>query len=374
MATSATRVWPFGILFFTASLFARQLELVVNVPGSTEKDPVYVTGDVTELCRWKPDCLLLKEVDVGVRKVQLSLPDSVDKLRYKITRGAWEREAAKPSGEKEGEVEIQLPKDLTVVRTVVNWTDKGPLRGPGYEDLGDIRSPQLGNDRRVTVWLPSSYALNPLARYPVLYMHDGQNVLDPKRSTWGVSWEVAETISRLSAAHEIREAIVVAADCTRERETEYDYAKSGARYADFLVSTLKPLIDARYRTQPQRENTFLMGASMGALISLTTLWHHPETFARAAGLSFPAFYDRESTATVIRRAAAPKQPVRFYLDYGDYGGDAPYEPSVLRFVTFWPTVAPTSATLTHRKVPYADHNEAAWARRVSVPLRFLLQD
>jgi enterochelin esterase-like enzyme len=205
-------------------------------------------------------------------------------------------------------------------------------------------------------------------------MHDGQNVLDPKRSTWGISWEVAETLTSLAAAGEVREAIVVAADCTRDRESEYDYAKSGARYADFLVSTLKPMIDARYRTQPGRENTFLMGASMGALISLTTLWHHPRIFARAAGLSFPAFYDHESTAAVLKAAPAPGVPIRFYLDYGDFGGDAPYEPAILRFAGFWQGFAPTSATLTWRKFRYADHNEAAWARRVGVPLRFLLQD
>lgn len=157
--------------------------------------------------------------------------------------------------------------------------------------------------RNVDVWLPPGYQLNKSKRFPVVYMHDGQNLFDPKLSFIKVDWGVDETMTRLIDEGKIRAAIVVGVWNTPKRFAEYMPQKpvvnSSVRplkdisalrrnqivsdnYLKFLVTELKPFIDSMYRTRADRKNTFIMGSSAGALISAYAMSEYPNILAARA--------------------------------------------------------------------------------------------
>lgn len=246
--------------------------------------------------------------------------------------------------------------------------------------------------RHVEVWLPPSYEKEARS-YPVLYMHDGQNVFNPKTSYTGIDWGVDEALIRLIKEGRVREVIVVAVWNSPKRVPEYMPAKAlqlpggqeamkqfknaeplADKYLKFLVTELKPYIDRNYRTLKDRENTFIMGSSMGGLISLYALCEYPEVFGAAACVSthWPA-----GNGIVIEYAktALPKPGHhRIYFDFGTKTLDKDYEPYQKRMDEVMRVMGYTfGKDWVTRKFTGADHSERAWRSRVDVPLTFLLQ-
>jgi predicted alpha/beta superfamily hydrolase len=248
--------------------------------------------------------------------------------------------------------------------------------------------------RRVDVWLPPGYDAAAADRYPVVYMHDGQNLFDPAASYGGVPWSVDQAMLRLLARGEARPAIIVGVWNSPARFEEYmprkavaaaqfrayptmpmmpaDSIKSDA-YLKFLVGELKPFVDRTYRTRPEREHTFVMGSSMGGLISAYAVCEYPEVFGGAGCVSihWPAG-DGAMVDYLAKNLPAPGVH-KFYFDHGTETVDALYEPwqrradAVLRAAGYTP--GPLWLT---RKFPGTEHNEKAWRERVDLPLRFLL--
>lgn len=252
--------------------------------------------------------------------------------------------------------------------------------------------------RNVEVWLPPGYARSARARYPVLYVHDGQNVFNPATAYTKVDWGVDEALTRLLAAGRVRPAIVVAIWNTPKRLQEYMPAKPAAtprgqqvlapmlaqappdmrriisdRYLQFIVEELKPAIDRRFRTRRGRDDTMIMGSSMGALISLYALTEYPRVFGAAACLSTHWSAGNGIVLDYLATALPRAGHHRLYFDFGTAGTDAPYEPfqkradDLLRAAGYvegkdWVT----------RKYEGADHNELAWRARIGTPLTFLL--
>ena len=180
--------------------------------------------------------------------------------------------------------------------TAVGWQDYGLLY-PGDEHtvsgtlkvLRGVESPQLGNRRDLVVYLPPSYGEGD-RRYPVIYMHDGQNLFDAATSNAG-EWQVDETLETLST--EGIEAIVVGVPNMGEKRA-YEYVSfpsswlaevGGDLYTAFLAETVKPLIDRDFRTLPEREATGVMGSSLGGLISLYAIFRRPDVFGMAGVVS-----------------------------------------------------------------------------------------
>ena len=249
--------------------------------------------------------------------------------------------------------------------------------------------------RDVEVWLPPGYASDAAARYPVLYMHDGQNVFDPATAFGQVDWGVDEVMTRLVGAGQVRPTIVVAAWNTALRAPEYmpqraligkdlsrwaDKIPSGASqapisdaYLRFLVEELKPAIDRRYRTRPGRADTFVMGSSMGGLISLYALAEYPRVFGGAACLSthWPA---ADGAVIDYAEKALPRAGQhRLYFDFGTAGLDAQYEPYQQRMDGVLRAHGYTEGRdWVTRRFEGAGHDEASWKARLDVPLTFLL--
>jgi len=230
-----------------------------------------------------------------------------------------------------------------------------------------VYSPELERERHVVVWLPPSY-MHGDKRYPVLYMHDGQNLFDAATSFAGVEWQADETMTAL--ASEGIEAIIVGVWNTEARSSEYNpfpswWNGTGDKYVAFLADTLKPLIDGAYRTQTERKHTAILGSSLGGLVSLFAFFKRRDVFGLCGALS-PAFW---LGGILIYRFVRkiPFVPGRIYLDHGTRETSAAKMRDVLIAKGYQ-----LDRDLRYVREEGGEHNEAAWARRLPGAIRFLL--
>ncbi|MBI3925071.1 MAG: alpha/beta hydrolase [Armatimonadetes bacterium] len=246
-----------------------------------------------------------------------------------------------------------------------------PRRDYRSDRVPGIRSSILGETRRFRVYLPRGYAQHTDRRYPVLYMHDGQNVFEP--SSHGC-WEAQRVLDRVVARGEVRELIVVAVDAGPERFRDYVPADDGGgadRYARFLIHELKPLIDRRYRTLTDFRNTGTLGSSLGAVASLYLGWDYFHVFGKIGSMSGSWWLKGFQTRVVRQR----KRPIRVYLDSGDAGhcNDCSHHTLWLkdRLLAMGVDSFEPGADLLHILAPWHEHNETAWSARLPQALRFL---
>lgn len=261
--------------------------------------------------------------------------------------------------------------------------------------------------RHIDVWLPADYA--PSKRYQVLYMHDGQNLFDGKLNWTMKSWRADVAVSNLMKSGKIDDTIIVGiwnigndryaeyypqkflafAPAAVRREYESEAANGTLRadaYLKFIVEELKPAIDRKYATRPGREHTFIVGSSMGGLISIYALCEYPEVFGGAAGLSThwvgkPTAWSRER----VRNAALPLAAMmylskalpgpathRLYTDRGDDWLDSLYAPAHRMFAEVLRDRGYSSSNAMTQVVDGTAHNEADWADRLESILHFLI--
>jgi predicted alpha/beta superfamily hydrolase len=247
--------------------------------------------------------------------------------------------------------------------------------------------------REVDIWLPDGYTSDTAKRYSVLYMHDGQNCFDPKTSFIGVDWGIDETLTKLKSENKINDVIVVAIWNTPKRVEEYMPEKAAKNYTPassttqryekaelksdnylkFIVEELKPFVDKTYRTKPDRQHTFIMGSSMGGLISLYAICEYPDVFGGAGCISthFPA--GDGVMIDYMKDHLPPPETHKIYFDYGTETLDADYEPYQKRaddamrvkgYTMPWNWIT--------KKFQGDEHSERAWRKRVYIPLLFLL--
>ena len=247
----------------------------------------------------------------------------------------------------------------------------GPLK-----ILRGVHSPQLNNTRDITVYLPPSYPTSGERRYPVFYMHDGQNLFDAKTSFAG-EWDVDGLIDAVSG--EGLEAIVVGIpNMGAERCNEYspfDDPKHGPAkgdaYLDFVVDTIKPIVDADFRTITTADHTAIVGSSMGGLISLYAFFKRPDVFGLTGVMSPALWYGQRQIYQYLKTAGY--QRGRIYVDVGTKEGS-----EELRDVT---RLRDQLLEIGYRHgddmlliVDFgAGHNEQAWARRMKKMLEFFLK-
>ena len=237
-----------------------------------------------------------------------------------------------------------------------------------------VRSPELDNTRTIEIYLPPSYRKSS-RHFPVVYMHDGQNLFDARASFAG-EWQVDETMERL--AGEGLEAIVVAIpNMGKKRLDEYgpfaDPLHGGGRgeaYLSFIVDTLKPRIDRRYRTKAGRDDTGIVGSSMGGLISLYAFLRHPRVFGFAGAMS-PALWFAGRAALEFAREA-PRWAGRLYLDVGTEEGAKAVKDARTAARLLRRTAVRSRGHLLFVEEGGARHEEAAWAARFEYAIRFLL--
>lgn len=275
-----------------------------------------------------------------------------------------------------------------------------PQVSVGTLDYYPMFNSQYINSRDVAVWLPNGYQIGDSC--DVLYMHDGQMLFDAA-TTWNhQEWHVDEIVDSLINKGAIRPCIVVAINNTddrleeyfpnkvwqylagSERETDDQQKMDGDDYLVFLVKELKSFIDKRYRPLTSREHTFIMGSSMGGLISLYALCEYPQVFGGAACLSthlsmqkLPVVDDdHEPWATALRSYVQEHLPqpgtCRLYMDHGTSGYDGDYGMYQERIDEIIKNKGWGDDCYMSLSFDGHDHNETFWASRLHTPLEFLM--
>lgn len=276
-----------------------------------------------------------------------------------------------------------------------------PAGAPSFGVTGTVErheafASRLVPARNVDVWLPPGYAADSSRRYPVVYMQDGQSLFDPALAFGGTDWAIDETMTRLVTEGRMRPAIVVGIWNTgMGRYAEYMPQKAATGgtvnfrlpgrptlaadqltsdlYLRFIVEEIKPFVDGRYRTAAGRADTFVMGSSMGGLISAYAVSEYPQVFGGAACIS--THWPAGDGAVVDYLAAHLPDPAthRFYFDHGTVTLDELYEPFQRRMDAAMRQGGYVEGqNWVTRRFDGAEHSEKAWRLRAGIPLEFLL--
>ena len=303
------------------------------LPPATPAGPVYVAGSFNN---WQPGAAGYALVRQPNGSYELTLPATVrGPQEFKFTRGSWASAEAdarfQPLANRHADFG---PGPATLSLTVAGWEDQRPggapaakrtTRAANVQIISDsFRLPQLGGRaRRVWLYLPPGYARGH-RRYPVLYLQDGQNVFDEATAFAG-EWGVDETLNRLAATGPRPAAcIVVAVDNGGEHRldeyspwvnAEYKKGGEGRQYTDFLALTLKPYVDAHYRTRPEAAHTAIAGSSLGGLLALYAGLKYPRVFGRVGVFSPAIWFAKDSLLAYERRRPTPRAS-RFYFVAG----------------------------------------------------------
>jgi enterochelin esterase-like enzyme len=368
----------------------------VRVPEGT--GTVYLAGSLSQLGPWHPDGLAMTGAG-RERTARVTMPPGTT-FRYKFTLGSWDREALGPAGGVPPDHQVVPSRDTAVVHEI-NDFKRDPRdyiadwRGSGVEGRlvywTDVASAFLGPKRHVEIWLPPGYDADSSSRYPVLYMHDGQNLFDPRIANTGVDWGVDEAVVRLVRRGTIRPAIVVGVWNSAERGPEYSPWQGAPRYARFLIEELMPRVNREFRTLTGPAHTAVMGSSMGGLLSFYLVTHHPDVFGSCGCMSthfplseavvaqsFPGLVTTptpDTTPYVVRDIAAGLRAphgARYWFDYGTLGLDSTYGPTH-EAVRAWllKQGLVDGRDFVVRRYEGATHNEASWRARLDDPLQFL---
>jgi enterochelin esterase-like enzyme len=259
----------------------------------------------------------------------------------------------------------------------MQWTKVKPARSDrvkpaeGFKEyLHQVQSSRLHYARDVIVWLPPSYHQDRRKRYPVLYMHDGQNLMDPSTAFLGVDWGMDEVAQSLIRRKKMKEIVIVGIYNTPDREQEYTGSTVGKNYASFVIQDLKPMIDSTYRTKTDTENTGVMGSSLGGLIAFLFAWWHPEVFGKAGCLSNSFFWNDYQAFKEVNEYQGPKKPIRYYLDVGSR--EVFLRTGYQRMVRLLQQKGfRKNIDLQYFLAQGASHDEKSWGKRVWRPLTFL---
>lgn len=369
-----------SLLFFSSHAVAQytlRIE-VLYTPASTGNDSIFVAGNFNS---WNPKmtaATLSKENDKLVLEIK-NLSENV--FEFKFTRGGWDRVETTKGGEDIKNRLVKLTSDTVVQYRVEGWRDNFPAvsakKHTASSNVHILDSafiiPQLLRTRRVWIYLPRGYEKSK-KKYPVLYMHDGQNNFDEYTAGFG-EWGVDECIDSLIKKGSPA-SIIVGIDNGPQSFNEYNpfdnerFGKGeGDLYLDFIVKTLKPYIDRHYRTLRNKENTMIAGSSMGGLISYYAILKHPKVFGKA-GIFSPSFWI-SPRINQLTDSLAPAINAKLFFYMGEMeGGNAVQE----MFAVTEKLGRNSNAMIYTITDPEGRHNEEYWRKWFAEFYRWITAD
>ena len=356
-----------AVSFLTAQNIVR-LELK-SLPLYHTAEKFYAAGSFNG---WNPqnEQYQFKKDEKGNYFLELKLTSG--KYEYKITRGGWNKVECKKDGAGIENRVFTISANTIISINIESWADRfasAPRKSTASKNVKIIDTafliPQLNRVRRVLIYLPENYTASK-NRYPVLYIHDGQNVFDDATSFAG-EWGVDEFLDSSKA----RQCIVVAIDnggTKRLNEySPYDFALNaqkpnenkgeGSKYVDFLAKSLKPYIDKKYQTLKDSKHTFIAGSSMGGLISMYAILKYPKVFG-GAGVFSPAFWVAPKIFDeILKKGEKVKGKIYFYA--GKQESES-MVPDMLKAFEKMATVSKSKMTTVIRDD--GKHNEPTWRK------------
>jgi predicted alpha/beta superfamily hydrolase len=361
-----------------------RVTFVLTSPDLPDNTAVYITGGVEQLGMWNPGKVLMEPKGNHTWTKEIQVPGSVS-IEYKYTLGTWEREGADATGSPLKNLVANVSGDTTIKDSILFWTKGGRKKVIQGQITGTVKYHRAMKgaglqDRDIIVWLPPNYESNTNARYPVVYMHDGQNIIDPTTSSFGVDWSIDETADRLIKEKKIPPVIIVGIYNTSDRTKEYTPGERGTAYMKFVANTVKPLIDSIYRTKPDRLHTVTGGSSAGGIISFMLVWEYPNVFSKAICMS-PAFKAPVSLPNswdygqVVRTATEIPKSVFFYIDNGGVGLESQLQPGIDEMINVLKARGYVEGKdFVFVRDAEAKHFEADWAKRLPEALKLVLKE
>ena len=342
------------------------LRLLVNEVATKKQEDIYVSGSFN---KWDPKDEKYKLKPNGTNRKAIIIKDlPAGKYMYKFTRGGWDKSQTTAKGEDMQNLEVEVNADVSVNHNIDGWMDDFPDKPKPNTASSQVKIidnafaiPQLNRTRRIWVYLPKGYETGKKT-YPVLYMHDGQNLFTEHTATSG-EWGVDEALDTLIKRTR-KELIIVAIDNGGDKRlNEYnpydhkDFGKGeGAKYVEFLARSLKPFIDQKYRTQKESKSTSIAGSSMGGLISMYAIAKYPDVFG-SAGIFSPAFWTAPAIFDEVKNANWSKAFPKLFF----YAGGKESEemiPDMDKMIK----IVEQKGNFSLRRVmaPLGKHNEPTW--------------
>lgn len=351
--------------------------IVTSLPANTPPgDNIYIAGSFNG---WDPGNVnfILQPNTGGQPQIVVT---GTGTIQFKFTRGSWATVEGNENGGYLPNRNFTFGSADTLLITIQSWEDLG---GPGTTAAENVIvmdnaffMPQLNRTRRIWLYLPPDYETSG-KDYPVLYMHDGQNLFDLYTSFAG-EWEVDETLNSLYNAGKEVPIVVGIDNGGADRIAEYtpwpnqQYGGGdGDLYAQFIVETLKPFVDQNYRTKPQREFTGVMGSSLGGLISHYIGLKYQDIFSKA-GVFSPSFWFSDSSY-IFAYQTGKIHPMRYYMMGGtnESGG---LVQQMNQMMDTLQAAGFTDPELFLKVVPGGQHNELLWRTQFGQAYQWLYLD
>lgn len=330
--------------------------------GHAPNSSIYIAGSFNG---WNPKSEAHQFKQDGSGTYYLSLALAPGKHEYKITRGGWDKVETTKTGSGIGNHTLDVQTNAVVELNIEGWADQfdaAPKKSTASKNVyimsNSFKLKELGATRRIWVYFPPDYTTSQ-KRYPVLYMHDGQNVFEDSTSFSG-EWGVDEFMDSIRNS-----CIVVAVDNGGSKRMNeygpYDMERfgkgEGKQYVDFLATTLKPYIDRKFRTLRKKEFTFVAGSSMGGLISMYAILQYPKVFG-GAGVFSPSFWIAPKIYDEIT-AKGEKIKGKIYFYAGKQESESMVSDMLKAFQTMHSVSKADMVTVIRDD---GKHNEGTWRR------------
>ena len=365
-------------LFFQKS-YSQVTFLIDKIPENAPKDvSIYISGDFEGWSGGQENYKLSQ----FEHNYSITIPYRQGAINFKFTQGSWNTVETDSVGNniENRAYSFNELKDTVRIK-IANWNSTTTKKSTASKNVSvlseDFEIPQLNRNRRIWIYLPPDYNSSKKS-YPVLYMHDGQNLFDEATSFAG-EWQVDETLDRLYKEKGL-ELIVIGIDSdSSKRMDEYSPWKSstyngggeGDAYLDFIVKTLKPYVDENYRTLADKQNTAIMGSSLGGLISHYGALKYPETFG-SIGVFSPAFGFSDSSYDFASRHSNI-EGMRMYFLAGD--NESPTMVSNMNnMISLMKSKGFDQKNIMSKVVPGGQHNEKLWRENFEEAILWLFNE
>jgi predicted alpha/beta superfamily hydrolase len=361
------------IIFSWASFAQCTINIIVTDNSATPSDKIYIAGTFNNWIPNSPEYALKKQGTnqwkICIKKANIGIHE------FKFTSGGWDKVETTSTGQDVENHKIALKqKEETINVEIAGWKQQFENQNSNereHSTTDNVRIlndsfyiPQLHAKRRIWVYLPANY-YSSNKTYPVLYMHDGQNLFDNATAPFG-EWKVDETLDSLQKMTK-KYAIIIAIDHgEQKRLVEYnpyfslDFGEgNGEAYTAFIVNTLKPFIDKKFRTKKSAKFTAVAGSSMGGLISTYIHVKHPDIFG-TSGIFSPAYWVSPNIFKLVNRTdLTPFKPRIWLYEGGQESATRRKETKKMHnlLIGYY-----SEKNIQYNLDPAGKHNEATWAQ------------
>lgn len=378
-----SKLFIFISFFIIQSAFGQVTFVIDSLPENTpENASIYISGDFEG---WSGGQEKYK-FEKANGKYAITLPKQIERVQFKFTQGSWETVETDSEGNSlDNRTYVFGDNPKTVKISIENWSNSNPKKTTTSINVSVLSDeffiPQLNRTRKIWLYLPPDYKTSN-KDYPVIYMHDGQNLFDDASSFSG-EWEVDETLDKLFLENGFGAIVIGIENGGMKRLDEYSpwmHEKYGGGegevYVQFIAKTLKPFVDNNYRTKSDKENTAIIGSSMGGLISFYAMLKYPTTFG-LGGIYSPSFWFSDESFEFAKTNGNLNDTKIYFLAGADEGDNETFEgisktsQDLYKMDALIKTQGFNKKNSTIKVVPGGKHNEKLWRENFEETIRWL---